>query len=389
MSFDFDRVIARDNTCSVKHDGRAAYFGTENVLPLWVADMDFAAPEAVTRALLDRAAHPVYGYSLYPESLFEALIAWIKKRHGWKVERVWIVMAQGVVPSLFASVLAFTEPGDGVIVQPPVYPPFFSAVTTNGRKLVENPLRLNNGRYSMDLDHLEQCVQNGARLLLLCSPHNPVGRVWSSTELEQVLRIARRYDLTILSDEIHADLVYPGQQHMALAALANDTDRLITALAPSKTFNIPGLGLSCLIVRNPEHRKALQKVFDSLHMGNMNPFSIAAFEAAYRAGEAWLDSLLIYLAGNRDFVADYLVTYLPGIHLVNSEGTYLLWLDCRKLNMSDAELREFFVHEAHVGMNPGTTFGKGGDGFMRLNIASPRSVILDALLRIEQALKAR
>ncbi len=389
MSFDFDRVIARDHTCSVKHDGSKAYFGTENVLPLWVADMDFSAPEAVTRALLDRAAHPVYGYSLYPESLFEALIVWLEKRHGWEVEREWVVMAPGVVPSLFASVLAFTKPGDGVIVQPPVYPPFFSAVTTNGRKLVENPLRLENGRYRMDLDHLEQCAQDGARLLLLCSPHNPVGRVWSSTELEQVLRIARRYDLTILSDEIHADLIYPGQHHTVLATLENDTDRLITALAPSKTFNIPGLGLSCLIVRNPEHRRAICKVFDSLHMGNFNPFSIAAFETAYRGGEAWLDSLLKYLAENRDTVADYLSTYLPDIHLVNSEGTYLLWLDCRKLNMSDAELREFFVHEAHVGMNPGTTFGNGGSGFMRLNIASPRSVILDALVRIEQAFKAR
>lgn len=389
MSVDFDRVIARDNTCSVKHDGSKAYFGTENVLPLWVADMDFAAPIAVTRALLDRAAHPVYGYSLYPESLFEALIAWLKKRHCWKVEREWIVMAPGVVPSLFASVLAFTEPGEGVIVQPPVYPPFFSAVTTNGRRLVENPLRFNNGRYSMDFDHLEQCAKDGARLLLLCSPHNPVGRVWSKPELDQVQRIARRYDLTILSDEIHADLVYPGQQHTVLATLENDTDRLITALAPSKTFNIPGLGLSCLMVRNPEHRRAICKVFDSLHMGNFNPFSITAFEAAYRGGEAWLDSLLIYLAGNRDFVADYLATHLPGIRLVNPEGTYLLWLDCGKLSMSNAELREFFVYEAHVGMNPGTTFGMGGNGFMRLNIASPRSVIADALVRIEQALKAR
>lgn len=389
MSFNFDRVIARDHTCSVKHDGSKAYFGTDNVLPLWVADMDFAAPIAVTRALLDRAAHPVYGYSLYPESLFEALIAWVKKRHGWKVEREWIVIAPGVVPSLFASVLAFTKPGDGVIVQPPVYPPFFSAVTTNGRRVVENPLRLENARYSMDLDHLEQCVRNGARLLLLCSPHNPVGRVWSRTELDQVLRIARRYDLTILSDEIHADLVYPGQQHTVLAKLANESDRLITAIAPSKTFNIPGLGLSCLVVDNPEQRKAICKVFDSLHMGNFNPFSIAAFEAAYRGGEAWLDSLLIYLAGNRDFVVDYLAEHLHGIRLVNPEGTYLLWLDCRKLNISDIQLREFFVHEAHVGMNPGTTFGMDGAGFMRLNIASPRSVIADAMERISQALKAR
>lgn len=394
MSFDFDHEIQRNGTSSVKHDGRAAYFGTGDVLPLWVADMDFAAPEAVTRALAARAAHPVYGYSFYPDSLFEALIAWLKKRHGWEVPREWIVMALGVVPSLFATVMAFTQPGDGVIVQPPVYFPFFSAVTTNGRRLIRNPLRLEpgrlgQGRYSMDFDHLERCAAEGARLLLLCSPHNPVGRVWSRAELSELLRIARRYEMTILSDEIHADLVYPGQQHIALATLAGDSDKLITAVAPSKTFNIPGLGLSCLIAPDPAQRDALKKVFDSLHMGNTNPFSITAFEAAYRGGEAWLDSLLIYLAGNRDFVSDYLTKHLPAIRLIRPEGTYLLWLDCRELKMNDAALNEFFVKLARVGMNPGTVFGQGGSGFMRLNIASPRSVIAEALARITQALKAR
>ncbi len=388
MNFDFDRIIDRNGTCSVKYDGRAAYFGTADVLPLWVADMDFAAPVAVTLALVDRAAHPVYGYSLYPESLFEALIAWLKKRHGWEVQRESIIMAPGVVPSLFAAVLAYTRPGESVIVQPPVYFPFFTAVTTNGRRLVENPLRLENGRYSMDFDHLEQCAQDGARLLLLCSPHNPVGRVWSRSELQQLLRIARRHDLTVLSDEIHADLVYHGQQHIPFAMLATESEKLITAVAPSKTFNIPGLGLSALIVPDPVLRSALQDVFASLHMGNTNPFSIAAFEAAYREGEGWLDSLLIYLAGNRDFVRAYLAIHLPAIRLVEPEGTYLLWLDCRELSMSDEQLREFFVKLAHVGMNPGTAFGMHGSGFMRLNIASPRALISDALARIAQAFKS-
>ena len=343
----------------------------------------------MTRALTERAAHPVYGYSFYPDSLYDALTDWLKKRHGWEVQRDWIVMAPGVVPSLFATVMAFTQPTDGVIVQPPVYFPFFSAVTTNGRRLIRNPLRLEQGRYSIDFDHLEQCAAEGARLLLLCSPHNPVGRVWNRAELSEMLRIARRYDLTILSDEIHADLVYPGQQHTVLATLAGDNDKLITAVAPSKTFNIPGLGLSCLIAPDPAHRDALQKVFDSLHMGNTNPFSIVAFEAAYRGGEAWLDSLLIYLAGNRDFVSNYLDRNLPAIRLIQPEGTYLLWLDCRELRMNDAELCEFFIKLARVGMNPGTVFGQGGSGFMRLNIASPRSVIADALERIAHALKAR
>ncbi len=399
MSSGFDREIPRDGTASVKHDGRAAYFGTADVLPLWVADMDFAAPEAVTRALAERAAHPVYGYTFYPDSLYDALMDWLKNRHGWTVQRDWIVMAPGVVPSLFATVLASTLPGEGVIVQPPVYFPFFSAVTTNGRRLVENPLCLENGylenwhlesgRYTMDFDHLEQCAADGARLLLLCSPHNPVGRVWNSAELEEILRIARRYDLAILSDEIHADLVYPEARHTVLATLAGEHDKLVTAVAPSKTFNIPGLGLSSLIVPDPALRDALRKIFDSLHLANTNPFSIAAFEAAYRGGEAWLDSLLVYLRDNRDFVGDYLRTQLPGIRLIQPEGTYLLWLDCRGLRMNDAELREFFVRQAGVGMNPGISFGQGGSGFMRLNIASPRHAIDVALQRIASALQQR
>ena len=388
MSFDFDRVIQRSGTNSLKHDGRAAYFGTADVLPLWVADMDFAAPEAVTRALVERASHPVYGYSLYPEGMYEALISWMEKRHEWQVEREWIVMAPGVVPSLYATVLALTQPGDGVIVQPPVYPPFFSAVTTNGRRLVENPLRLEDGRYVMDFEHLERCAGEGAKLMLLCSPHNPVGRVWEREELERVLDIARRHGLAILSDEIHADLIYSGRRHIALDTLAGDEEHIITAIAPSKTFNIPGLGLSCLIVKNPGHRHSIRNAFDTLHAGNTNPFSIAAFEAAYRGGEDWLAGLLNYLEDNRDFAADYIANRLPMISLIKPEGTYLLWLDCRKLGMSDANFKEFFVKKAHVGMNPGISFGAGGSGFMRMNIAAPRSVILDALVRISKALEA-
>ncbi|MDP1896249.1 MAG: pyridoxal phosphate-dependent aminotransferase [Sulfurimicrobium sp.] len=389
MSFDFDRKIDRNGTASVKHDGRENYFGTADVLPMWVADMDFAAPEAVSRALAARAAHPVYGYTFYPDSLYQALIDWLKKRHGWQVERDWIIMVPGVVPSLHAAAMAFAAPGEAVVVQPPVYFPFFSAVTDTGRKLVLNPLRLENGRYTIDFEHLERCATEGARLLLLCSPHNPVGRVWRPEELREILRVARRHGMTVLSDEIHADLVYPGQRHTALATLAEDGDRLVTAIAPSKTFNIPGLGLSCLIAPDPAQRGALRKVFATLAIGHSNPFSIAAFEAAYREGEAWLDALLLYLRDNRDFVAAYLAEHLPAIELIQPEGTYLLWLDCRGLGMNDAELKEFFVNKARVGMNPGTVFGAGGSGFMRLNIGAPRQVLAEALARIRQAIAGR
>jgi cystathionine beta-lyase len=313
-------------------------------------------------------------------------MAWLKKRHGWEVQREWIVMAPGVVPSLYASVLAFVKEGEGVIVQPPVYFPFFSAVTTNRRKLIENPLRPAGGRYRIDFDDLEQCAVDGARLMLFCSPHNPVGRVWTRAELTELLDIARRYDITILADEIHADLVYPAEHHIPLATLAEESDKVITTVAPSKTFNIPGLGLSCIIAPNAAHRRAIQQAFEILHVSNTNPFSIVAFEAAYRGGEAWLDSLLAYLQGNRDLVYDYVAQHLPAIKVIQAQGTYLLWLDCRGLGMNDVKLREFFVKRAKVGMSPGTAFGKNGSGFMRLNIASPRHVIAEALGRIRQEL---
>ena len=386
MRDDFDRVIIRKGTACVKHDGLAAYFGTQDVLPLWVADMDFAAPDVVVQALAARAAHPVYGYSFYPESLYAALIDWLAHRHGWTVEREWIVLAPGVVPSLHAAILALTQPGDKVIVQPPVYYPFFTAATATERKPVMNPLRLEAGRYQMDFDHLQQCAADGARLLLLCSPHNPVGRVWQVQELREILNIARRYGLVVVTDEIHADLVYPEYHHTFLSTLAEQGGRVITALAPSKTFNIPGLGLSCLIVPNADDRAAIARVFDSLHLQHCNPFSSVAFEAAYRGGAAWLDSLLLYLRDSRDYVSTFLREYLPQIKLIQPEGTCLLWLDCRGLNLNDRQLQEFFVYQAKVGMNPGCVFGENGSGFMRLNIGAPRSVIEQALQRIAQAL---
>ena len=389
---DFNRDINRSSTASLKYDGRQSMFGTAEVIPLWVADMDFAAPPAVTQALAKRAMHPVYGYTVYPDSLYESLIDWLRRRHGWDVRREWIMMCPGVVPSLYAAVMAFAEAGGTVIVQPPVYFPFFSAVTGTGRQLAYNSLRLANNRYTMDFDHLEQCAA-GARLLLLCSPHNPVGRVWSTRELKDILRIAKKHDLVIFLDEIHADLIYPGNKYHVLSMLAEasagSSVNVVTAVAPSKTFNIPGLNLSALIVPDPESRKALTQVFDTMHVSASNPFSVVAFEAAYREGGAWLDELLIYLRQTRDYVAEYLATYLPDIRLIESEGTYLLWLDCRaltaRLGINDAQLRHFFVHEAGVGMSPGTLFGETGSGFMRMNIGAPRHIIQVALENIREA----
>lgn len=386
VTTDFDQEIERRNTQSVKFDALQAVFGSEDVLPMWVADTDFAAPEAVTEALIDRARHPLYGYSLFPESLFQAMIDWFAQRHSWQIEREWIVLAPGVVPSLHAVAMAFAEEGEGIIVQPPVYPPFFSAASKTGRRLVANPLVRRDGEYQMDLEHLDRCASD-ARILALCSPHNPVGRVWRAEELEAVLAIARRHSLVILSDDIHCDLTFAGHPHTMLANLASEEDQIITAVAPSKTFNIAGMGLSALVVPNPVHRRALKQVFDAVHMEPTNPFSITAFEAAYRHGEQWLDELLIYLWGNVQLVDRYLREHIPQIRMDRPEGTYLLWLDCTRLGMSDAELKAFFIREARVGMNPGASFGEQGNGYMRLNIGTRRAVVQEALERIARAVK--
>ncbi|GGC65923.1 MalY/PatB family protein [Marinobacter halophilus] len=390
MATEFDQSIMREQTSSVKFDARQAVFGRDDVIPVWVADMDFAAPEAVTAALKARAEHPVYGYTLFPESLYQSIIDWFAVRHDWHIERDSILMAPGVVPSLHAACLAYAQPGEGVIVQPPVYPPFFSSVRHTGREVIENPLLQDSdtGQYRMDLDHLEQCASRAnARILMLCSPHNPVGRVWSEAELSAVLDIARRHGLVVVSDEIHCDLIYPDKQpHRMLATLAGPNDALVMAVAPSKSFNMPGLGLSALVIADPERRQALKAVFDSMHLPQCNPFSVAGFEAGYRHGAEWLDQLMQYLQGNRDYVMQQVASRLPGIRVSAPEGTYLMWLDCRELGLDAAALKSFFVKDAGVGMNPGGSFGEQGTGFMRLNIGCPRSVLEEVIARIEAAL---
>jgi cystathionine beta-lyase len=388
QDFNFDQLVHRDHSNSLKYDARQAMFGKADVIPLWVADMDFASPPAVTDALLQRAKHPIYGYSSFPESTYQALIDWLKRRHGWQVEREWLLLCPGVVPSLNAAVMAFTKPEDAVIVQPPVYFPFFSAVTDSGRSLLQNPLRLQNGQYQIDFEHLEACAAR-AKMLLLCSPHNPVGRVWRKDELQRLLAIAEKYQLMIFADEIHADLVYPPAQHLMLAPLSAHRKNIITAVAPSKTFNVPGLNLSALIIPDAAQRQALSNVFERMHVSAANPFSMVAFEAAYQHGDAWLDALLSYLQQTRDFVIAYVSEHLHGVQAIMPQGTYLIWLDCRALGLDDAALKQFFIQHAGVGLSPGRLFGEAGSGFMRMNIAAPRSVIAAALQGMADALQNR
>ncbi len=389
MEFDFDQPLEREGTHSVKFDGRQAYFGTTDVNPMWVADMDFAVPPCVTQALLARAEHPVFGYTFYPEALYQAVIDWFKRRHHWSIEREWIVMAPGVVPSLHACCLALAEAGAGVIVQPPVYFPFFSAVTETQRQLILNPLVRVNGRYEINFAQLDEQARQ-AKMIMLCTPHNPVGRVWSKAELCQLLTIAKKYNLIVLSDDIHADLVYSDVAHTMIGTLDAEfgefiRTNVITAVAPSKTFNIPGLGLSALIVPNAAHRAALAKAFGLLHIGNHNPFSVEAFTAAYNGGEQWLNALLAYLHQNKTKAQTYLAEQVPQIHCTDPEGTYLLWLDCSALGLSDSDLRDFFIKECRVGMNPGIVFGSEGSGFMRMNIGTRSANIQTALSQISRA----
>lgn len=393
MTTPFDLSLSREHTHTVKFDARKAVFGRGDVIPVWVADLDLPAPEAITRALTERAAHPVYGYTMFPESLYQATIDWFQTRHGWAIERDWLMMAPGVVPSLHAACMAYAKPGEGVIIQPPVYPPFFSSVRQSGRVVIENPLVLeeSSGRYRMDLDHLEACAAlPDSRILMLCSPHNPVGRIWSEPELKAVLEIARKHNLVVVSDEIHCDLTFDDKPaHTVLARLAGLDDAIVTAIAPSKSFNIPGLGLSALVIPDADRRKAMKTVFESMHVPQCNPFSIAGFEAGYREGGAWLSDLMAYLKANRDYVENEISQRIPVISASTQEATYLMWLDCRKLNMTDADLARFFVQEAGVGMNPGISFGAPGSGFMRLNIGCPKSVLAEVLARIEAAVNSR
>lgn len=374
LKFDFDQRIDRTHSYSQKVDALQPLFGRADLLPLWVADMDFAAPVAVTDALVARAKHPIYGYTQYPDTFYTLIQDWFRKRHNWTFPREDILMCPGVVPSIHATIMALTEPGDQVIVQSPVYFPFFTAVTDTGRALVLNPLIKTDAGYHMNFDQLAQQAAAGAKLLVLCSPHNPVGRVWTKAELTNLLEIAERYALTIISDEIHADLIFEGHHHLPLASLSHQVN-VITTVSASKTFNIAGLGLSALIVDDPDIRKKINTVFKSWHVSADNPFSIIATLAAYQHGAPWLDAMLAYVQANRDWVVDFFQQHLPQISITPAQGTYLLWLDCRSLQLNDKQLKQFFIEQARIAMNPGSMFGEGGSGFMRMNIASPRSVL--------------
>lgn len=386
MKYDFNKTVDRNRTSCIKWDCLEVFFGKSELHPMWVADMDFKAPPEILKPIRERAAHGVFGYTAKPDEFYSAVISWFKKRYDWIIEKKWIVTTPGVVPALNLALQEFTKTGDGIIIQPPVYFPFKDSVELNERKLLNNTLLLKNGRYEIDWQDLEKKAES-AEMFVFCSPHNPVSRVWTTRELERLGDLCERYDLLVFSDEIHADIIFKPYKHTPTAkvskALAN---RTISAFATSKTFNLAGLQLSVNIIPNDEIRKKFKLTLERLHLNMSNIFGIVGTQAAYEHGEQWLDELLPYLWQNYLTVKTYLQENIPEITVIEPEGTYLLWLDCKKLELSDEELAAFFVQKAGLALTNGTMFGPGGDGFMRMNIGCPKRSVIKGLENLANAM---
>ena len=391
MQYDFDTPIDRTHTWSIKHDFKKENGKADDILPLWVADMDFRSPDSVVEALKKAVDHGIFGYSRADESYFDAVAAWYQKRHHLTLQPEWMTCTPGIVFALSIAVRAFTQEGDAVLIQPPVYHPFSRAILRNKRTLVENPLVLKDGHYEMDLEDLEQKVlDEHVKLMILCNPHNPVGRVWTREELTALADICLRHHVYVISDEIHGDFVWQGHEQTPYASISEEAClHSMMCTAPSKTFNLAGMATSNLFIPDPEMRRKFRSELLDVGQENMNRLGLFACRAAYEGGGEWLDQLIGYLAGNLALVRDFCKNRVPQIQLVEPEGTYLAWLDCRELGMTDDELMAFFSDEAKVWLDPGTHSGEQGSGFMRFNLGSSRSVIAQALDQIETAWKKR
>mgnify|MGYP001780448937 FL=1 len=391
MQYDFDTPIDRTHTWSIKHDFKKENGKADDILPLWVADIDFRSPDSVVEALKKAVDHGIFGYSRADESYFDAVAAWYQKRHHLTLQPEWMTCTPGIVFALSIAVRAFTQEGDAVLIQPPVYHPFSRAILRNKRTLVENPLVLKDGHYEMDLEELEQKVlDEHVKLMILCNPHNPVGRVWTREELTALADICLRHHVYVISDEIHGDFVWQGHEQTPYASISEEAClHSMMCTAPSKTFNLAGMATSNLFIPDPEMRRKFRSELLDVGQENMNRLGLFACRAAYEGGGEWLDQLIGYLAGNLALVRDFCKNRVPQIQLVEPEGTYLAWLDCRELGMTDDELMAFFSNEAKVWLDPGTHSGEQGSGFMRFNLGSSRSVIAQALDQIEAAWKKR
>lgn len=387
MKYDFDTVVPRRGTNSYKWDSMPQ----ADILPMWVADMDFQTAPAVTEALRKRAEHGIFGYTRVPDSYYEAVTNWFERRHGWKINPEWMIYTMGVVPALSAIIRALASPGDKVLVQTPVYNCFFSSIRNNGCVTEANPLKYENGRYTLDVEDLERKAADPAvKLMLLCNPHNPAGRVWTKQELETIAAICRKNGVFVVSDEIHCELTYPGHPYTPFASLSEDVLlHSVTCISPSKAFNLAGIQIANIVAADEEVRKKIDKAININEVCDVNSFAVDALEAAYNHGEDWLEELKLYLYGNYGTVRDVLKERLPQLRVLPLEGTYLVWIDCSALGLASGEMVRLLEEEGRVLVNGGEMYGETEGCFIRLNIACPRKLLLEGLERICRTLGGR
>ena len=394
MKYDFDQVHDRRNTGSAKWDSVSTIFGSADVLPMWVADMDFPVAQPIVEAIKKRAEHPFYGYTRSGQGVIEAVIDRMQRKFNWQIRPEWVVFTPGVIPALHAAIRAFTHPGDEVILQEPIYYPFFPAVTSSGCQIVNNGLKLIGDHYEMDYEDLENKfrprvgmhpIPSRVKAIIFCNPQNPVGRLWNREEVALMGQIIIRHGALVISDEIHCEILFKGHKHTPFAAISDEFEQnCVICMSPSKTFNLPGLGASSIIIPNERLRNEFIKTKAGIVPGQ-NVFGLTAMEAAYKYGDNWLEQLLDYLQGNLDFAIEFCEKKIPKIRVIRPQGTYLVWLDCRELGMDDMALMSFMREKAKVGLDDGFLFGTGGPGFQRMNIACPRVILNEALVRIEAA----
>lgn len=385
MKNNFDKVTKRIQ--SEKWCERKKIFGTDDVIPMWVADMDFESPKPVIDAIVKRAKHGIFGYTYMPSSYYQSIIQWFKNKYDWEIQKNWINYSPGVVPALSFIALAFSKPGDKIILQSPVYRRFFEVINQNGRQVLNSPLKLKDGRYIIDFDDFKKKASDPkAKLFFLCNPHNPVGRVWTREELIKLGEICIKNNILIVSDEIHSDFVYKGYKHSVFPSISEEfAQNSIILNAPSKTFNLAGLQTSIVIIPNQKYYNIYNNMVSALKLTRGNVFGLVALEASYEFSEEWMHQLLEYLEGNVNYLIKFFKEKVPKIKVIKPEATYLLWLDCRDLGLNDLELREFMIKKAKVGFLEGYQFGQGGEGFQRINIGCPRVILKEALERIEKA----
>jgi cystathionine beta-lyase len=385
-TYNFDEIVPREGTDCIKYDAREWMFKTSDVLPLWVADMDFKTPDFIVNAIKKRAEHEIYGYTFKPDSYFNSVIGWMKRRHNWDIQKEWISYSPGVVAGLTLAIETFSKPGDEVIVQPPVYFPFFDCVKGTKRKLIENPLKIENGRYTFDFDDLKAKISPNTKILMLCNPQNPGGMVWTKDELEEISTICLQNKIMVISDEIHSDLIFRDHKHIPFATISEEAaNNCVVFMAPSKTFNVAGLSSSIAVIPNKANFSRYERALGVGHLGMGNIFGSVALEAAYSHGDEWLEQMLAYLWENYRLLEKYFKENLPKVKVMKPEATYLIWLDFTEYGMDDEELSKFIADKAKVGLNNGGRFGTGGNGWMRINIGCPRNILQEGLERLGKA----